>query len=102
MRFHTILSVVAIVISGVVSTPVEIDLSSILGANLGSSNSYGAPLAPWKHGSIPGWYYGNYPERHKDIRCLKGVRCSLYNLINSGIKLLPDSGFVNSFRGSRG
>ncbi|KAF9459347.1 hypothetical protein BDZ94DRAFT_1171838 [Collybia nuda] len=75
MRLFAIFSVVVVAISGVVSTPVEIDLTSILGTNLASSNSYGAPLAPWKYGSVPGWYYGNYPERHRNIRCLKGWIC---------------------------
>lgn len=78
MRFFTLFTALALVVLGVASKPlnIDIDLPSFLDADLAESNAYGAPLAPWRSGSRPGWYYGKYPERHPSLRCLRGV-CAL-------------------------
>jgi len=61
--------------STVRSTDISLDLGGLFGgADLSSSNHYGAPIPPWEPGCQPGWYYGPNPAAHPDLPCLGGVR----------------------------
>ena len=77
MRFDKLFAIVSSVglISGVASWRVtkEDDLYSSFGFNLIPSNKFNSPLAPWKKGAKPGWYYGSKPFAFQDIPCLNGV-----------------------------
>ncbi|TFK37656.1 hypothetical protein BDQ12DRAFT_607294 [Crucibulum laeve] len=82
MRFTALFAVASIAISSVAASPlsVNLDLGSLLGIDLTSSNNFGAPHAPWVPGSKPGWYFGNHPEQHRELTCLFGLICKILKL----------------------
>ncbi|KAF8894996.1 hypothetical protein CPB84DRAFT_1816011 [Gymnopilus junonius] len=55
----------------------EADIYFSLGFNLIPSNKYNSPLAPWKKGAKPGWYYSSKPFAFPDVPCLNGVLCKV-------------------------
>jgi len=83
MRFTSLCAVVVAAVtsvggvptaSAVRSTDISLDLGGLFGgADLSSSNHYGAPIPPWEPGCKPGWYYGPNPGDHPDLPCLGGV-----------------------------
>lgn len=48
----------------------DIETAASLHAKINEDNCYGAPVAPWKEGCSPGWYYGDYPPS-SSLTCLK-------------------------------
>ncbi|KAF7350060.1 hypothetical protein MVEN_01307700 [Mycena venus] len=57
MRFSTLFTALAVIATG--ASAATFSSSAISSATkLTSANHYGAPIAPWKAGHYPGWYYG--------------------------------------------
>lgn len=85
MRFTALCTVVAVAVTSARGVPtantvqsrdigISLNLGSIFGgADLSSTNHYGAPIPPWEPGCKPGWYYGPHPGDHPDLPCLGGV-----------------------------
>ncbi|KDR74146.1 hypothetical protein GALMADRAFT_269631 [Galerina marginata CBS 339.88] len=111
MRFATFAAVAAIAVSGVASTPVDLalpptfDINFVLGGfDLSAGNFYGSPIAPWKPGSKPGWYYGNNPNLFPDLPYLEGIICRILEffpfLLQCPVKKPPpppNDGYTQTF-----
>ncbi|KAF7350055.1 Fruit-body specific protein a [Mycena venus] len=81
MRFSTLFTALAVVATG--SSAATFSSSAISSATkLTSANHYGAPIAPWKAGHYPGWYYGKGVPP-------KGVTCFLDELFCELLDLFP-------------
>ncbi|KAJ7128731.1 hypothetical protein C8R44DRAFT_830290 [Mycena epipterygia] len=60
MRFSTVFSALAIVVSGATASNITFTSDSITTAMaLNAKNHFGAPIPPWELGHYPGWYYGH-------------------------------------------
>ncbi|KAL9711425.1 hypothetical protein Ac2012v2_005970 [Leucoagaricus gongylophorus] len=93
MRFTALCTVVAVAVTSARGVPtantvqsrdigISLNLGSIFGgADLSSTNHYGAPIPPWEPGCKPGWYYGPHPGDHPDLPCLGGLICKILDLI---------------------
>ncbi|KAF7365955.1 hypothetical protein MVEN_00470900 [Mycena venus] len=81
MRFSTLFTSLAVVTTG--ASAATFSSSAILSATkITSANHYGAPIAPWKAGHYPGWYYGKGVPP-------KGVACFLDELFCELLDLFP-------------
>ncbi|KAF8890617.1 hypothetical protein BD779DRAFT_1469145 [Infundibulicybe gibba] len=85
MRFATLFTATTLALGAAASpTPdtltATVDLTSLFGIDLTSSNHYGAPNPPWVHGANPGWYYGNDPFKYPELPCLIGIICKILDL----------------------
>ncbi|KAG5638410.1 hypothetical protein H0H81_000187 [Sphagnurus paluster] len=84
MRVSTIVATAALAASAT-ANPLRINLNvqSVLGADLTAANHYGAPIPPWQRGTNPGWYHGNHPEKFPQLPCLvlDGLLCKLLQLL---------------------
>jgi len=106
MRFTTLFTVAAVAVSGVVATPVtvDLDLGSLLGFNLTPDNHYNSPFPPWQSGAKPGWYYGDHPGLFPDIPCLTELICKILDLFPFGFHCPkkqppppPNDGYYQTF-----
>ncbi|KAJ7088662.1 hypothetical protein C8R44DRAFT_686866 [Mycena epipterygia] len=84
MRFSTVFSALAIVVSGATATTsfTSDSISSAVGLN--AKNYYGAPIPPWEPGHHPGWYYGQGPPPEGVLCILEGLLCELLELLHLG------------------
>ncbi|PBK78922.1 hypothetical protein ARMSODRAFT_1011440 [Armillaria solidipes] len=63
----------------------DVETAASLHAKINEGNCYGAPVAPWKEGCSPGWYYGDYPPS-SSLPCLKdSFVCFLLDLLDIGL-----------------
>ncbi|KAJ7131220.1 hypothetical protein C8R44DRAFT_978185 [Mycena epipterygia] len=90
MRFSTVFSALAVVVSGAIATTYTPESISSA-AGLKAQNYYGAPIPPWEKGHYPGWYYG-HGIAPKVNYILEGSLCDLLGFLRFGFycpKALP-------------
>ena len=76
MRFSTVFSVLAVVVSGAMATATYTPDTVSSASGLTAQNYYGAPILPWKTGHYPGWYYGQGNPPAGIAHVLNGVSVS--------------------------
>ncbi|KAK2462505.1 hypothetical protein APHAL10511_005475 [Amanita phalloides] len=54
-----------------------------------AKHHYNAPYPPWQVGAHPGWYFGDYPEDHRDLFCLTPDICDILDDLHLDF-LCPD------------
>ncbi|KAJ7139257.1 hypothetical protein C8R44DRAFT_727357 [Mycena epipterygia] len=84
MRFSTVFSALAIVVSGATAATTYTPASISSAAALNAQNHYGAPIPPWEPGHRPGWYYGHGNLPTGVSRNLDGLLCELLELFHLG------------------
>ncbi|KAJ7110916.1 hypothetical protein C8R44DRAFT_883379 [Mycena epipterygia] len=90
MRFSTVFSALAIVVSGATAhrhggddtTYTSAYISSAMAFN--AQNYYGAPIRPWESGHRPGWYYGHGNPPTGISYILDELLCELFELLDLG------------------
>ncbi|KAK0496690.1 hypothetical protein EDD18DRAFT_172878 [Armillaria luteobubalina] len=61
------------------------ETAASLRAKINEGNCYGAPVAPWKPGCSPGWYYGDYLPSGS-LPCLKdSLVCFFLEILDIGL-----------------
>ncbi|KAJ2920987.1 hypothetical protein H1R20_g16102, partial [Candolleomyces eurysporus] len=63
---------------------VDLDITGLLRVDFSPRTHYNAPIAPWKPGAHPGWYFGAHPEKYPKLFCLVGLICRLLDLLPLG------------------
>ncbi|KAK0463452.1 uncharacterized protein EV420DRAFT_1089383 [Desarmillaria tabescens] len=92
--FFATIATVALAVQGVSLVNTHLDGRAVetvasLSAKINKDNCYGAPVAPWKPGCSPGWYYGDHPPSGS-LPCLKdGLICLILEILDLGFLCPP-------------
>ncbi|KAF8638075.1 hypothetical protein AX16_010707 [Volvariella volvacea WC 439] len=95
MRVTFLLTAAAAAASSVAAVPWGLggfgsnDILRLLGVDMTRDGHYGAAVPPWQPNATPGWYFGNRPERHGNLRCLSGILCNILKLFPRAIQCPP-------------
>ncbi|KAJ7089134.1 hypothetical protein C8R44DRAFT_720537 [Mycena epipterygia] len=84
MRFSTVFSALAIVVSGATAANTYTSAYISSATALNAKNHYGAPIPPWEAGHRPGWYYGRGNLPTGISHNLDGLLCELLQLLHLG------------------
>ncbi|KAK0211351.1 hypothetical protein DFS33DRAFT_373385 [Desarmillaria ectypa] len=62
----------------------EVETIASLSYKINKDNCYGAPVAPWKQGCSPGWYYGDHSPSSSLPWLKDGLVCLILDILDLG------------------